>query len=86
MVALTEILAGLGLSLAPAKTRIVGVADGTDGVRLPRVPSSDGPIAAVSEVPLSGVLAQCQGDDPGPLPHQGADRAQPAPPVAPPAG
>ena len=31
MVALTEILTGLGLSLAPAKTRIVGVAGGTDG-------------------------------------------------------
>lgn len=31
MAALTEILGGLGLSLAPAKTRIVGVAGGTDG-------------------------------------------------------
>jgi group II intron reverse transcriptase/maturase len=31
MVALTEILAGLGLSVAPAKTRIVGVAGGTEG-------------------------------------------------------
>jgi len=31
LAALTEILAGLGLALAPAKTCIVGVAGGTDG-------------------------------------------------------
>lgn len=31
MAVLTEILGGLGLSLAPAKTRIVGVANGTQG-------------------------------------------------------
>jgi RNA-directed DNA polymerase len=86
MSALTEILAGLGLRLAPAKTRIVGVASGAEGYDFLVVPSSDGPVAATSEVPLSGVLAQCQGDDPGPLPHPGVDRAQPAPPVAPPAG
>jgi RNA-directed DNA polymerase len=31
LAALTEILAGLGLALAPAKTRVVGVASGQDG-------------------------------------------------------
>ncbi len=35
MAALTEILAGLGLSLAPDKTRVVGVASGTDGYDFP---------------------------------------------------
>jgi RNA-directed DNA polymerase len=74
MAALTEVLGGLGLNLAPAKTRIVGVAGGTDGydflgfhhrmVPSRRYPTFRYPACWPSE-----------SDDPGPLPHPGVDRA-----------